>query len=84
MSQLAEPIRLTHDPTQRGVPRGRLGETLDAAVEGVGNPPLPVLQQRLYGQLRPRGAPRRLQLHGERKISTRGPLSSMGELQQLA
>lgn len=78
--QLAELIWLTHYPTQRRVPRGWLAETLDPAVEGVGNPPFPVIQQSLYGQLRPRGAPRWLQLHRERKISAQGPFSSMGEL----
>lgn len=78
--RLAELIWLTHYPTQRRVPRGRLAEPLDPAIEGVGDPPFPVLQQGLYGQLWPRGAPRWLQLHRERKISAQGPFSSMGEL----
>lgn len=73
-------VELTHDPAQSCIPRGWLAEPLDPAVQGMGNPALPVVQQRLYGQLWPWGAPRWLQLHRERKISAESPFSSMGEV----
>lgn len=80
MPCLAELLCLTHYPAQGHVLCGRLAETLDPAVEGVGNPPLPVIQQRLYGQLWPRGAPRWFQLQREGKISAQGSPNHMGEL----
>lgn len=80
----AELLWLTHYPAQRRVLCGRLAEPLDPAVQGVGNPPLPVIQQSLYGHLWPRGAARWFQLQRERKISAQCPLNHMGELQQIA
>lgn len=84
MPCLAELPWLTHYPAQCHVLCGWLAETLDPPVERVGNPPLPVIQQGLHGQLWPGGAPRWFQLQREGKISAQSPLNHMGELLQIA
>lgn len=79
-AHLADLIWLTHDPAQCSIPCRRLAEPLNTTVQGMGNPPFPVIQQCFYGQLWTRGAPRWLQLHRERKVSAESVFSSMGEL----